>query len=73
MVNSFASRCQTTNKELERELRLKQKESIHRQRVNARRHNIDKLRQETVAMKKKTNEMKTSVGNRAKELVGYEQ
>ena len=52
---------------------MKQKESIHRQRVNARRHNIDKLRQETVAMKKKTNEMKTSVGNRAKELVGYEQ
>ena len=45
---------------------------MHKQRLNARKHNIDKIREDTKNMRQKSDEMKTSVGNRAKELVGYE-
>ena len=34
MIQSLANRCNNTNKELERELRQKQKESLHKQRLN---------------------------------------
>lgn len=73
MIQSLANKCGAKNKELEKELRQKQKESLHKQRLNARKINIDKIRDDTRNMRLKADEMKTSVGNRAKELVGYEQ
>ena len=72
MIQSLANRCSTTNKELDRELQLKRKESLQKQRLNARKHNIDKIREETRILKQRTSEMKPAVANRAKELVGYE-
>ena len=71
MIQTLANRCNHTNKELERELRQKQKESLHKQRLNARKHNIDKIREETRSMHQKSEDMKTGVANRAKELMGY--
>ena len=72
MIQSLANRCNTTNKELDRELQQKRKESLQKQRLNARKHNIDKIREETRLMHNRISEMKPAVANRAKELVGYE-
>ena len=72
MIQSLANRCNTTNKELDKELQQKRKESLHKQRLNARKHNIDKIRDETRLMHTRISEMKPAVANRAKELVGYE-
>ena len=72
MIQSLANRCNTTNKELDRELQQKRKESLQKQRLNARKHSIDKIREETRLMHNRISEMKPAVANRAKELVGYE-
>lgn len=73
MIQSLANRCTTTNKELEKELRAKQKESIQKRRLNDSQANLEKIRAEKDNMRNRAEEMKTTVANRAKELQGYEQ
>lgn len=73
MIQSLTNRCNTTNKDLKNELRTKQKESQQKQRLNSRKAVIDKTREDARNFKTKSDDLKTWVANKAKELLGYEQ
>ena len=73
MIQSLTNRCSTTNKDLKNELRTKQKESQQKQRLNSRKAVIDKTREDARNFKTKSDDLKTWVANKAKELLGYEQ
>ena len=71
-LETLNRKCTATNLSLAKELDNKKQESAKKARLNARKVNIDKIRDETKLMRQKTEEHKMVVGQRAKELVGYE-
>ena len=72
MIQSLTSRCNTTNKDLKNELRTKQNDSQQMQRLNSRKAVIDKTREDARSLRTRSDELKTWVANKAKELLGYE-
>ena len=71
-LENLARKCTATNLTLAKELTNKNKESAQKSRLNARKVSIDKIKEETKLMRQRTEDTKMMVGQRAKELVGYE-